>query len=225
MVALGGSMWPTFRDGNLLHFEAYDGIHTRRGDVIVFAPPGTNTVVIHRIVSIDKRGIRTRGDNSDRIDPWVLKLENVLGRVVYVKKAAGWRRIHGGRAGILRAGALRPARRLGLLAHTGLRGTYRRLARSGILWRWVPHWLRPTPRVLFFDRAESPELQLLIGTRVIGRYLWENQEWDISSPYRLVVDESALPKPLNCESIRSPAFTKPAHLYSSLCKNANPQEK
>jgi signal peptidase len=47
----------------------------RVGDVITFRPPphAADGMVTHRIVEIDTRGIRTRGDAESATDPWVLE--------------------------------------------------------------------------------------------------------------------------------------------------------
>jgi hypothetical protein len=50
------------------------------------------------------------------------------------------------------------------------------------------------PKVLSFDRAAGTELQLLIGRRVIGRWPPGKIGWQIRRPYRLFVDEEALPE-------------------------------
>jgi hypothetical protein len=49
-------------------------------------------------------------------------------------------------------------------------------------------------KVISFDRAEGTELQLLLGRRVIGRWLPGMTQWLIRRPFRLFVDEGSLPE-------------------------------
>ena len=52
-----------------LHISPYNGRAVRCGDVIVFIPPGVDTKVVHRVVSVDWGGIRTGADNANHVDP------------------------------------------------------------------------------------------------------------------------------------------------------------
>ncbi len=79
----GSSMHPTLRAGQILDIAPYEGKEVRRGDVIVFNPPGKDTFVIHRVVSVHGSAIRTKGDNNQEIDPWVLSPEHIVGKVTY----------------------------------------------------------------------------------------------------------------------------------------------
>jgi len=68
---------------------------------------------------------------------------------------------------------------------------YRNLARSGIVRRCVaPHF---QIQVLKFHRPHGVEWQLHRNGRIIGQRLRGQDEWHIRRPYRLLVDEAALP--------------------------------
>jgi hypothetical protein len=73
-----------------------------------------------------------------------------------------------------------------------LRATYYRLARAGIFRPWLPSWMRP--RVISFNRGAGTELQLVMGRRVIGKWQEGKSGWNIRRPFRLFVDEAALPE-------------------------------
>ena len=83
----GTSMWPTFREGQLLWIE-FGPDRLRRGDVIVFAQDDDH--VVHRLVGRSRNGLRTRGDGKITLDRPVAEAA-VLGRVVAVGDEAGWR--------------------------------------------------------------------------------------------------------------------------------------
>ena len=97
MNYIGSSMNPTLKPGVRLDVSAYHGQRIRKGDVIVFIPPRGNSKIVHRVTSVHSDGIRTRGDNCNYEDNWVLRRENILGRVV----AAQWNNRRTERAHIL----------------------------------------------------------------------------------------------------------------------------
>lgn len=189
---LGPSMYPTLKPGDLLQFMPYTGRSIRRGDVIVFLSEEEDLKIIHRVVSVDSGGIRTRGDNNSGTDTCILSPDRILGRVISAQKGGRWRRIVGGAAGPWVATAVRIVERADSKASSLLRPFYYRLARTGIFRRWPPKPLKP--RVVSFGRPAGAELQLLLGRRMIGRRRPGNARWYIRRPFRLFVDETSLPK-------------------------------
>lgn len=90
MVVLSGSMVPYFNPGDLLLLERTDPAQVNVGDVIAFHPPNSKdemTFVTHRVVDIiEKNGtlyFRTKGDNNDDEDPFLVPQQNVYGRAVF----------------------------------------------------------------------------------------------------------------------------------------------
>jgi hypothetical protein len=49
------------------------------------------------------------------------------------------------------------------------------------------------PRVITFERDGAREMQLVLGRRIIGRCAPGDAKWKIKRPFRLFVDEKALP--------------------------------
>jgi signal peptidase I len=92
-------MRPLFKPGDLLEVLAYEDRQVRRGDVILFSCPSESCKVVHRVADIDTHGIRTKGDNNARIDPWVVSPQQVVGYVVHAQRGRRWRRISGGSLG------------------------------------------------------------------------------------------------------------------------------
>ena len=107
MNYIGPSMNPILKAGDILEIVSYEGQEVRPGDVIVFVAPGGDSKVIHRVVAIDSRGIRTRGDNSTDVDPWILKADQVLGRVVCARRRNKRLKVFGGPMGRLVATVIR----------------------------------------------------------------------------------------------------------------------
>lgn len=191
MIYTGPSMNRTLAAGDLLHLVPCEVSRLRSGDVIVFAPHGQGSAVVHRIVCVGKEGIRTRGDNNRDIDSAIVHSQNILGKVVAAERNHKVRRIHGGRLGNLVAAAMRARRNFVDTLANALRPSYRRLAESGALLSLLPRAMRP--RVVCFQRPTGAELQLMMGGRSIGVLRPGAEVWTILPPFRLFVDERALP--------------------------------
>jgi hypothetical protein len=192
MNYIGTSMNPVLKTGDRLRVIPCDRQEIRRGDVVVFIPPGGDSKIVHRVTSVNSDGIRTRGDNCNHEDDWVLNRENILGRVVSAQRENRRRRIFGGPLGRLFAVTVRIIRSIDSPVSYLLRPAYNELAKVGIFTRLLPAQMRP--RVIFLNRAAGEELQILMGRRVIGRLLPGMTRWHISRPYRLFVDEESLPE-------------------------------
>ena len=189
---IGSSMNPTLKPGDRLHIIPYVGRKIQRGDVVVFIPPAGDSKVIHRVVVMDSQGIRTRGDNSSHVDPWILRPDQILGRVVSAQRGKRRWRVFGGGMGRSFAATIRLINAIDQRVSALLHPSYEWSARAGMFRRLLPAQM--TPRVISFSRPEGTELQLLIGRWVIGRRLPGKSGWNIRRPYRLFVDEEALPE-------------------------------
>ena len=189
---IGPSMNPILKSGDRLRIIPYDGKAVGRGDVIAFLASGGDSKIIHRVVSVSSKGISTRGDNSSHVDPWILRPDQILGRVVAAQRGNKRRRIFGGTVGRLLAVTVRAIHGVDSCVSFLLRPAYREFARAGILSRLLPIQMRP--RVISFKRDGGTEQQLLMGRRVIGRLLPGMARWNIRRPFRVFVDEESLPE-------------------------------
>ena len=190
-IYTGPSMNPTFRTSDGLQIIPYRGRPIRPGDVIVFNPPGFSQRATHRVISVDSEGIRTRGDNNPYDDPWVLTPDQVLGYVAYSRRRNGQLRIYGGLIGRLYAAAVRVIHLIDVRISRIFHSAYHRLARTSIFRLWIP--ARFKTRILSFSRPNGTEMQLLIGHYVVGRRPPGLNQWQIRRPFRLLIDEAALP--------------------------------
>jgi signal peptidase I len=188
----GPSMNPTLKAGDQLRVVPYANRGIRVGDVVVFqASEGGNRHVTHRVVSVDARGVRTRGDNNNNTDSWILQTEEITGRVDSVLRGVKKVPIHGGRRGMIYALALRSIKRANLTISRILHPAYHRLADSGIFRRNIPHATKP--QVFCFMRPNGVEMQLHLGPWIIGRRLPGQNHWHIKRPFKLFIDEATLP--------------------------------
>jgi signal peptidase len=92
MVVVGGSMLPTYVEGDLVVVKGVDPKGISTGDIIVFKSPShlANNAIIHRVIGIveigGKRYFITKGDNNpapDRFDPLPgIPEDYVIGKVI-----------------------------------------------------------------------------------------------------------------------------------------------
>lgn len=187
---IGPSMKPTLKPGDRLRVSPYRGQQIRRGDVVVFVPPGGTAKIIHRVIYTGSHGIKTRGDNCNLVDPWVLSPNRILGRIVCVRRGNRRRRVAGGTLGHLLGVTIRAINGIDQRVSVLLHPAYEWSSRRDMFRRLLPAQL--TPRVISFSRPEGVELQLLIGWWLIGRRLPGRSRWYIRRPFRLFVDEDSL---------------------------------
>jgi len=95
----GESMLPTLRPGQLLRVDFAPG-PAARGDLLVFRQG--DLILVHRVLGSarpleGRPRLRTRGDGAPVLDPAV-DLDRVLGRVLALEDADGWRSVRGGPA-------------------------------------------------------------------------------------------------------------------------------
>ena len=189
----GPSMRPTLKPGDLLEVVLYRDKPIRRGDIVVFYPPHEKRLVTHRLISVKDGFLRAQGDNNSRPDPEPFVPESIVGKVLHVQRRLRRRSPISGSAGhfygFLIRGFNGAQRRLFYLGRPG----YRWAARLGIF-RLV--WPFPLPtRVVSISRGGCPELQLLLGGRVIGKLAPHSGRWRLRPPFRLLIDERKLPRP------------------------------
>ena len=189
---IGSSMNPVLKSGDRLVIIPCGDRRIRQGDVIVCNSPDDGSKVIHRVISMDSGGIKTRGDNSTGADPWILSSDQIVGRVAYARRGQRRRKVWGGPMGRLVAVTIRTLCLIDSMLSSSLRPVYHQLAKRGHLRKLLPAHLKA--RVVLLNRHSGRELQLLMGGRVIGRWLPEHKGWYIRRPFRLFVDEASLPK-------------------------------
>ena len=184
-------MNPTFKAGDGLQVVPYENRRIRVGDVVVFRVPERKRHVTHRVISVDSRGVRTRGDNNNKTDSWVLRPDEITGKVVSANRGTKSLSTHGGRRGILYARSLWFIKHANLTISRILHPAYHRLAASGIFRRTLPHGAKP--RIFSFTRPNGVEMQLCLGRWIIGRRRPGWEQWQVRRPFRLFIDEASLP--------------------------------
>jgi signal peptidase I len=181
----GSSMNPLFKNSDLLQIKPYTNKKIQVGDVIVYCPPDEDKTVIHRVVSIGLDGIRTRGDNNWHIDDYTLKKTDIKGRVDFIQRRKRKIRVYGGRVGNWVSALFRFTLLIKRILIFLISPMYRFVAKR--------NFLRIKPKVLSYAKPTGTEFQILIGRMVIGRRHPVSKQWRIFPPFKLFIDESALP--------------------------------
>jgi hypothetical protein len=184
----GTSMNPTLCELDVLEIEPYGNRPVCVGDVIFFMPPGWNRPAVHRVVRVTPEGIRTRGDNNNLIDSWVIMPEDVIGQVVRASRGRRERTIYGGTTGRLWTfwiGVVKVLMKFPSVC-------YHFLARSRLLRYLLP--LHKRMRIITIKQPTGKELQLLIGRRLVGRCKPGMEHWWIRRPFRIFIDVDSLPR-------------------------------
>ena len=127
-----------------------------------------------------------------KTDSWVLRPDEIIGKVVSAQRGSKSISIYGGRRGMMYASALRSIKCANLTISRILHPAYHRLAESGIFRRALRN--RARPRVICFLKPNGVEMQLLMGRCMIGRCRPGLNRWWIRRPFKLFVDEDSLPE-------------------------------
>lgn len=199
----GGSMSPTLPEAAALLVEPYEGQRIRRGDVVIFRLPGSSEGVVHRVAMIHEDRLFTRGDANLAQDQFTVRPDDVVGQVHYWSTGASWTPVHGGWAGVCIAKIARARRALARLGFGALSKSLLPIGHWRIIRRvWS---LAYKPKAVCFRRGGELALLLLLGRRVVGRFVPELDGWIIRHPFSVFIDEKALPKP----EIQTDLFSKP----------------
>lgn len=191
---IGPSMNPTLFEGDMLEILPYSGRSARLGDVVFFRRPGAEGFIVHRVVARAGTAVLTRGDNNPMADPYLLRPADIMGRVVAARRRNRRRRISGGPRGLIRGRLLLSLRSVKRRVSFWLHKPYRLVAASGFgLWLLPAAW---RPRCVETDSPlGGKRLHLVFLGKVVGRFDARRKAWDIRRPFRIFVDEAALPRP------------------------------
>ena len=89
LVVMSGSMEPSLRVGSVVVVREGEVNPLREGDIICFRRG--SSLVTHRIYEVFDNGeFRTKGDVNEEPDGWVVRREDVVGKVMFVVPYLGY---------------------------------------------------------------------------------------------------------------------------------------
>ena len=191
-TSTGPSMNPTLKPGDGLDLYTYtDPAEMRVGDVIVYPHPFRTIDVVHRIIEIRDDGVITRGDNNNKIDPYTVQFDDIIGKVIAAKRKNRLTPIKGGKTGFYIHKLMLFRKYFLLYGLMPLRFVSNIIAASGIF--NVFHSVFNV-RIIHIKRDHQRQLILVSGNRAIGKQLAGTGEWQIRFPYKYFVSKRRLEK-------------------------------
>jgi hypothetical protein len=147
--------------------------------------------VIHRIIRITGSGIRTQGDNNPSADPALIQEDRIIGRVIGTTRGKHYQKIAYGTFGRFTRWRMR-------IRKSALDKIVKiiRLAKPSLgLTRTISHLLpgQWKPRIVLFSSPNARIMRLFLGASVTGEFNTIRGKWTIRFPFRLLVNETALP--------------------------------
>jgi len=189
-VHIGPSMLPTLRPPDVVEVKPYNGNKIHPGDIIVFRSPKGDKNITHRVIAVTSKGVKTRGDNNNTPDPWLVELPDIVGRVYVAHRGQKDLKIPGGEMGKVVEAWVRSRRFMFRATARVLRPLTRFVKKTKILPQLVPSKL--TPHLLSFKHGRSQELHLMLGNLRVGRRI-PGRGWQIKIPFRFFIDTQQLP--------------------------------
>jgi signal peptidase len=87
LIVRSSSMDPVFRAGDAIVVWPLSGLPTL-GDVVIYEAQGA--LITHRVVEVRADGVITKGDANRERDGWVVRPEDIRGRMVARVPFLGW---------------------------------------------------------------------------------------------------------------------------------------
>ena len=189
----GPSMYPTLRGGDGIQLEKYTNrLDVRVGDIIVYPHPERPIDVVHRIIRLKEKGVITRGDNNNKVDPYLIKYEDIKGKIRAVKRDKKEIHLVQGYTGYIihRIMLLRKYSRPHIRYPFAVLSKI--LAKSRML-NFIDPLIKT--KVIYIKRNNEQEALLVRGNnKLIGRRCRETADkWKIIFPYKLFIKTEELP--------------------------------
>jgi len=189
----GRSMRPTFRDGHLLYVRpTADGLAP--GDVVVFVNPVKNGYVVHRVVSVSKAGLITRGDSNWSNDGQPVALEQVIGRVEMVEIKEHLKPVRGGMGALWSARAGWLARKLSAWLLPIMARPYRLIRGSAVVRRVLQRCFSRHLMVVQIETPYGPLFKTTYRGRTVARWWPQSNRFECRKPYDLFVSRPGDPQ-------------------------------
>jgi signal peptidase I len=183
----GMSMYPVLRDSDLLLIKPYDKQRIRVGDIVLFRSAEGGILLVHRVVDVSPRGVRTRGDYGQEIDPDYVQPEEIRGKVVALWRNGKKRPIFGGGRGLIFA---RMIWWYGLIKRLVFWPLLIRILRcpyyQEFLFTLVSRWLISHITVFQTNHSDR-QTRMFLGSYRIGLYDSMRGRWHLQFPFQFLI--------------------------------------
>ncbi|MFH1727233.1 MAG: signal peptidase I [Pseudomonadota bacterium] len=193
IVCRGPSMKPTISMCDKLAIDEYkDKAEIEIGDIIYYPRPDGEINIVHRIIEIKEDGVITRGDNNNKIDPYLIKFKDIQGKVIGLKRKNKIIKLTNGKRGFY-------IHRFHIIKKSGLnfifhypRKLTHYLAENGLF-----HFLSTKfkTKVLQVNGNKDKKLILVYKGKEIGFYSAAMKKWVLLFPYKIFIATNKLPIP------------------------------
>lgn len=184
-------MYPTLRSVDNIITEKYkkrDDI--RVGDIIVYPHPNKIFDVVHRIIEIREDGVITRGDNNNQIDPYVIKFDDIKGKITVITRGKKSITITGGRIGYI-IHRIMLARKYTVLFFKIPISRVSAIITDSKFFNFLDPLFKV--KIVYVNGKNGTNREILkLGNRAIGKRDIQNGEWFIKFPYKFFIKKERL---------------------------------
>jgi len=190
-ICVGPSMYPTLCSADNIITEKYkrrDDV--RVGDIIVYPHPDKAFDIVHRIIKIRDDGVITRGDNNNKIDPYVVKFEDIKGKIVAITRGKKTINIIGGRTGYIIHKVMLIRKYVVFFLKNPI-GKISAAIADAKLFNFLDRLFKV--KIVYVNGKNGIDREILkLGNNAIGKRYGKNGEWIIRFPYKLFIKKERL---------------------------------
>lgn len=190
-TCVGPSMYPTLKSGDgliLYTYTSFDDVNI--GDIIIYPHPEKPFDVVHRIIKKKDNEVITRGDNNNKIDPYFIEYESIIGKVISAKRESRSFELLSGRRGYLLHRLLIIKKFTQPFLVRPLSYISSKIAKFKIF--NFCHCLF-TLEVVHIKRGDSHKYILQHKKKAIGtKSIETNNQWKIKFPYKLFINKEKI---------------------------------
>jgi signal peptidase I len=182
----GTSMYKTFFNADYLKIDKITIYELHNGDIVVFQKiekNKTKNILVHRVLSISKNKLVTRGDNNSKNDEEPVTEEDLIGKVTHYERNGKMHKVWNGKLGLIRARVLHGRLHIIRTIKFFLRKPYRLLKKTGIISKF---W-RPEIEMIHFETQNGPLVKYVHKGKTVASCWTETNQWWFRRPYDFVI--------------------------------------
>jgi signal peptidase I len=179
-------MKASFRVGDRLHIKPVLIEKLKKGDVIIFQGTdfnGEEKELVHRVVSIYKDGLYTRGDNNTQNDDILVTQKNFKGIVTHFERNGKKKPVKNGFQGMIKAKIRYSNLSIKMLIRVIFRMPYRALKKS----RLVPKIWKPDIKKIYIKTLDGEIIKYIHGSHTVAQMWPKKKKFLCKKPYDLII--------------------------------------